>query len=472
MLTLNDEATTNTTVAGTTIALDTPALAAVAGGDGPDGPRNRPRAPPGLLHLLDLGKTSLSILAAGPHRRRVARLQGHQDARCNRTGRVSSRKGDALGVLGSSAPHACWSLPGSGPSPRAEVGAIAYALGGTRLVRAILPAWAFLGLVITPPLTPNYRLVAALQWGVTRFSCRILDLIGVYHLRDGNVIRLAHRTLLVEEACSGIHSLYAVLAGTIFFAAWARRSFLRGVVLVVSAVLWVAAGNALRIVAVAALARDAASTRQPGGPTRPSGWRSSPRPSAWPRAPTPGSRWRPTSGPWPSRAGPPGRSGSRRPVPLRRPRSPRRCGFTHHAPRTTRHVPGAGACPDSPARSGSNQAQLAPPGLRLRGPDPFPGRTAPGASGRLPHPRQLDGRAVRGARGAQGRHPARIVGPARRACLLGERRPLRGHRLVLPAPGATGGGAAQRRSSSTGPGGAGTTSPSATQARVGRSPGA
>jgi exosortase len=135
-----------------------------------------------------------------------------------------------------------------------ELLAVAYAVGGVRLVGALLPSWAFLWLAIPPPMRVDFMLVTLLQSTATRWCSAILDLLGVFHLRQGNVIHLPQRPVLIDEACSGIHSLFAVMAGTIFLAVWARRSRGRGIALVASAVTWVFLCNVLRIVVVVAVA--------------------------------------------------------------------------------------------------------------------------------------------------------------------------------------------------------------------------
>jgi exosortase len=128
--------------------------------------------------------------------------------------------------------------------------AIAHALGGGRLMRSLLPAWGLLWLAIPPPLGLDYQLVTLLQGQATSLSSRVLDMLGVFHLREGTVIRLTSGRLLVAEACSGIHSLFAVLAGTLFLVVWTRRSAVRGCALIAAAVTWVFLGNVGRIVAV------------------------------------------------------------------------------------------------------------------------------------------------------------------------------------------------------------------------------
>ena len=129
-----------------------------------------------------------------------------------------------------------------------------YAIGGGALLRPLLPAWGLLLLAIPPPFALDFEFIATLQTAVSRMSSSVLDLLGVFHLRQGNVIRLADRPLLIEEACSGIHSLFAVVAGMVFLVIWCRRSLTRGLALLAAAVTWVMLGNILRIVAVVVLA--------------------------------------------------------------------------------------------------------------------------------------------------------------------------------------------------------------------------
>jgi len=56
--------------------------------------------------------------------------------------------------------------------------------------------------------------------------------------------------LLVEEACSGINSLFSVLACTVFFVLWAGRPRLRAVLLVGTALAWVLLSNVARVAGV------------------------------------------------------------------------------------------------------------------------------------------------------------------------------------------------------------------------------
>ena len=127
----------------------------------------------------------------------------------------------------------------------------AFALGGGRLVRAVLPAWGLLWLAIPPPRQYDFVLVGRLQDVVGMGSSRLLDALGVFHVMNGHVVEVAGRQLLVDQACSGIYSLVTLLAGTLFYAAWVHASPLRAAVLAASSVLWVLFGNVVRIVTVA-----------------------------------------------------------------------------------------------------------------------------------------------------------------------------------------------------------------------------
>src|SRR5262249_45521662 len=130
------------------------------------------------------------------------------------------------------------------------VAALAYGIGGKSLLRRILPAWVFLWLLIPPPFGLDGRLISMLQTLTSRFAGRVLDTFGVFHVMAGNVVEVGEQRLLVEEACSGIHSFLTVLVVTVFFVLWARRPLLPAALLVVAAVGWALVGNVARVVGV------------------------------------------------------------------------------------------------------------------------------------------------------------------------------------------------------------------------------
>ena len=129
--------------------------------------------------------------------------------------------------------------------------AAAWALGGSVLLRAMLPAWLFLWLLFPLPLGYDLKLISKLQSLVSWETSRVLDLLGVIHVMAGNVIEVPGRRLLVEDACSGIHSLFAVLTCTVFFVLWNRCSLPRSLYLILAAGFWVLLANAVRVVTIA-----------------------------------------------------------------------------------------------------------------------------------------------------------------------------------------------------------------------------
>ena len=172
-----------------------------------------------------------------------------------------------LGALRPGRPSVSWALAGAGwamlvvalaflSPPLAAVAALTtlpaavYALGGWPLLRAALPAWGMLWLLITPPKQLDFTLIAKLQTVVSHWTSRLLDVLGIYHLMDGNIVEVNGRPFLVDQACSGISSLLVVIIGTLFYTFWYRLTPLRGALLMLTAVFWVLYGNVVRILTV------------------------------------------------------------------------------------------------------------------------------------------------------------------------------------------------------------------------------
>ncbi len=126
-----------------------------------------------------------------------------------------------------------------------------YDVGGWRLFRALLPAWVLLWLVIPLPFGGDERLVHGLQAIASRCASPLLDVLGIYHIPSGNVVDVGPaKRYFVEQACSGIQSLLPILAVTLFGIFWLRRPIIHGVLLLLAAVGWVLAVNAVRITTV------------------------------------------------------------------------------------------------------------------------------------------------------------------------------------------------------------------------------
>lgn len=128
-----------------------------------------------------------------------------------------------------------------------------YEHGGAELLRRLLPAWALCLIAIPPPFGWDQQMVVGLQQAAAHQASGLLDLAGIRHLPDGVVIRVPGADFFVDEACSGVHSLFAALAFAGVFAVAAGHSLLRAFLLLAASVVWVVIGNAGRIFSVVVL---------------------------------------------------------------------------------------------------------------------------------------------------------------------------------------------------------------------------
>lgn len=109
-----------------------------------------------------------------------------------------------------------------------------------------LLAW----LIVPAPMGLDSQLSNYLQ-GVTTFvSGLLLDLIGVVNVVDGNTLILSTGRLFVEEACSGIVSLMAVIACSLIIAVWQNRPLFHLMLLVACSIIWAGFMNIMRIVVI------------------------------------------------------------------------------------------------------------------------------------------------------------------------------------------------------------------------------
>jgi exosortase len=130
------------------------------------------------------------------------------------------------------------------------VGWMLMRLGGTPWHSVI--AWGALLFVAVPlPMNLDVTLVQSLQQLSSKSASALLDLSGVPHLLKGNVIQTGNRELFVDQACSGVDSLYALFAALLIFLIFQRESLLVSVVMLLILPLWAWAGNLTRLYTIA-----------------------------------------------------------------------------------------------------------------------------------------------------------------------------------------------------------------------------
>jgi exosortase len=143
---------------------------------------------------------------------------------------------------------ASWAFVGRTAFLISLVGCI-LAVYGPRMVRELIYPLGTLILMIAPPVMIYDRLTLNLQLLASRLGENSLEALGYSVMREGNILELVGTKLSVEEACSGIRSLFSIL----FMCTLYNFFFVRGngtkAIILLMAVPIAILGNAGRILA-------------------------------------------------------------------------------------------------------------------------------------------------------------------------------------------------------------------------------
>ena len=120
-------------------------------------------------------------------------------------------------------------------------------LAGWRWLRELLFPLAFTLLMIPIPPVVFYQIAFPLQLLSTRFGVAILQIARIPVLREGNVIALAHTTLEVTEACSGIRSLLSLFTLAVLYAYFSTPNRVARILIALSSIPIAIVANGLRI---------------------------------------------------------------------------------------------------------------------------------------------------------------------------------------------------------------------------------
>lgn len=124
---------------------------------------------------------------------------------------------------------------------------------GWQMLRSCAFPLGFLVFMIPLPAIIYYQITFPLQLLASWFAGVSLDLLQVPALRDGNIIVLPNYTMEVAEACSGIRSLFSLLAVACAYTHLTERSNWKRVLLVVLMIPIAILSNGLRIVGTGVL---------------------------------------------------------------------------------------------------------------------------------------------------------------------------------------------------------------------------
>lgn len=143
---------------------------------------------------------------------------------------------------------------------------------GPGVTRKLLVPIAYLIFMIPLPAIIWDQLAFPLALMASKIAAFSVDAMGLSILREGNILYLPNVTLQVEEACSGLRSLTTLfaLSALVAYLCHLRVSFKW--ILFLAAVPIALAGNALRLIATAILARHFGSGMAEGFIHELSGW--------------------------------------------------------------------------------------------------------------------------------------------------------------------------------------------------------
>ena len=120
---------------------------------------------------------------------------------------------------------------------------------GRQMIRALAYPLCTLLLMIPPPNFVFETLTLRLQLLASRLGAGALEALGYSVLREGNVLEMVGIKLSVEEACSGIRSLVAILFMCVLYNYFFVEKKSTRIWILVCAVPIAILGNAIRIVA-------------------------------------------------------------------------------------------------------------------------------------------------------------------------------------------------------------------------------
>ncbi|MCR9200661.1 MAG: exosortase/archaeosortase family protein [Planctomycetaceae bacterium] len=107
-----------------------------------------------------------------------------------------------------------------------------------------------LAITIRLPVGMDGKLIQELQTLTTKVGSRILEFFGYLHFREGNVLEFPGKRFLVEEACSGVQSFFAVMFLAALIICGYRRRWLHSLLVLVSAAGFAGVMNVARICAI------------------------------------------------------------------------------------------------------------------------------------------------------------------------------------------------------------------------------
>ncbi len=116
---------------------------------------------------------------------------------------------------------------------------------------SLVGIWPLSWLILSLPMGYDDTLTNWLQLESTRLSSFFMDMAKIPHAQFGNVIELAKEKLFVEQACSGVQSLYSLVFVAFLIVVALRRPALLLPLYFLAATFWAGLMNVFRIFSIA-----------------------------------------------------------------------------------------------------------------------------------------------------------------------------------------------------------------------------
>ena len=129
------------------------------------------------------------------------------------------------------------------------IGLILITLGKDFLKKLMFPV-CFLISMIPLPLALIASLSFRLKIFAAQVATKIINMVGIQAVREGSIIRTMHATLMVEDPCSGIRSLVALISLGALAAYFSNLSRPRKAILFASSIPIAVGTNIIRITAL------------------------------------------------------------------------------------------------------------------------------------------------------------------------------------------------------------------------------
>jgi exosortase len=122
---------------------------------------------------------------------------------------------------------------------------------GKKILKEILFPIIFLSFMIPLPLVAIVNISFQLKLLSAKMAAIMLNVINIPAIQEGSYIRMSHASVVVDDVCSGLRSLIALLALGALFAYWMKSGKIKKTILFFSSIPIALITNMFRIMALA-----------------------------------------------------------------------------------------------------------------------------------------------------------------------------------------------------------------------------